>query len=269
MGGTPSKVWGTPGLVGYPIPGLDGGVPHSRSEQWGSPSQVWMGDTPSQVWMGVPHPRSGLGVPHPRSGGPHLRSGGGEVPHPRSRWGVPHPRSGGTPGLVGYPIPGLDGVYPIPGQNGGVSHSRSGWGYPILGLDRGYPSQVWIGGYPGYPPPWLDGVPPIQTWDGYPPVQTWDGVPPRPGMWYPPIINGWGTPPTPSIASICYTAGGMPFAFMQGDFPFFSVISSKMCLCYYDWLVVAIDNISTTDYSYWWLGRGTLLMELVLLRDFF
>ena len=61
-GGTLSQVWMG---RGYPIPGLDGeGVPHCTSG-WGVPHpRSGQGGTPSQVWMGVPHPRSGRGLPH-------------------------------------------------------------------------------------------------------------------------------------------------------------------------------------------------------------
>ena len=47
---------------GYPVSGLDWGVPHPRSRQ---------GGTPSQGWTGV------------------LHSADGGYPHPRSRWGYP------------------------------------------------------------------------------------------------------------------------------------------------------------------------------------
>ena len=111
---------------------------------------------------------------------PHLDGGGGG--------------GGGTTSQVRV------GGYPISGLGSG--------GYPIPGLARGgTPSQVWLGGW---------GTP----------GQTWDGVPPGPGTGYPPDM-GWGTPPGPemrypprqiSIASTCYTAGGMPLVFMQEDF---------------------------------------------------
>ena len=99
-GGTPSQVWGVPHLRsggtpsqvwtgrggGYPIPGLDGGVPHPRSG-WGG--------TPSQVWMGLPHPRSGQGVPHPRV--PHRPGLDGNPPH--------HDWMGYPPIMTGWGIP--------------------------------------------------------------------------------------------------------------------------------------------------------------------
>ena len=56
-------------------------------------------------------------------------------------------------------------------------------------------------GYPGYPPPGLDGVPPVWM----------VGVP-----GYPLTRTGWGTPPPirqNSLVSTCYAAGGMPLAF--------------------------------------------------------
>ena len=65
---------------GYPVPSLGGGVPHLRSGQGGTPSQV--GGYPISGLVLVPHPRSCWGV------------GGLRVPHARSGWGVPHPRSG-------------------------------------------------------------------------------------------------------------------------------------------------------------------------------
>ena len=65
----PGQVW----IVGYPQPGLDGrGTPWpglDGGETWGTPSQFCMvGGTPSQVWMvegylGYPLARSGWGYP--------------------------------------------------------------------------------------------------------------------------------------------------------------------------------------------------------------
>ena len=74
MGSTPSQVW----MAGYPIPDLDGEVPHSA--EGGIPSKIRTGSTPSQVWMG------GGGYPHPRSGRGYLilLIGGRGYPHPRS-----------------------------------------------------------------------------------------------------------------------------------------------------------------------------------------
>ena len=71
-------------------------------------------------------------------------------------------------------------------EGGGVLHSQVRTG--------GIPLQARMG---GYPPPGLDGVPPLSR-------------------------TGWGTPSPigrqSSIASTCYTAGGMPLAFTQEDF---------------------------------------------------
>ena len=76
----------------------------------------------------------------------------------------------------------------MPGLDGRVPHPRSGWGVP-----QGTPPARtgW-----GTPPPGLDGIP---HWPGL------DGVPP------PPIRHS-------SMASTCYAAGGMPFAFTQEAF---------------------------------------------------
>ena len=124
----------------------------------------------------------GGGVPRPRSGV------GGGVPCPRSGWWGGYPGQvwggGGTqPGLDGggAPQPGLDG--------GGGTPARSGWW-------GGYPSQVWMvgGGYLGYPP-----------------GQVWMVVGGVPRVTPTPIRQS-------SIASTCYTVGGMPLAFTQEDF---------------------------------------------------
>ena len=119
------------------------------------------------------------------------------------------------PGLGGggYPVSGVGEGYPVPGLDGG--------GYP------GYPfGQDWmVGGYLGYPPwPVLDGggrgTPgtPHHDWMGYPPPWL-DGVPPTTMTGRSTPLTLWldGVPPT-SIASTCYTAGGMPLAFTQEDF---------------------------------------------------
>ena len=81
--------------------------------------------------------------------------------------GGTHPRSG-----WGYPIPGLDGGYCIPGMDGG---------YPIVGLER-YPgmgySHIQVPGVDGgYPIPGMDRGTPYQVWRGVP----WHGVLPHPG----------------------------------------------------------------------------------------
>ena len=167
-----------------------------------SPHLNWGGRvTSSQVWIG--------GVPHPRS-----RQ---VVPHPRSRWGVPHPRSGqgGTPlartgDWMWYP-PGKDWMgYPPQGPGMGYPPTRTGWGTPWQGLDV----------VPSWPR--LDGVPLTWTWDGVPPLaRTGWGTPSQNWMGYPPLIQDWmGYPPIrqSSIASTCYTAGGIPLAFTQEDF---------------------------------------------------
>ena len=147
---------------GYPIPGVDRGVPHSRSG-WG-----------------VPHSRSGLG--------------GYPIPGLDGRYPIPGLDGGG------YPIPDVDGGYPFPG--GGVPHSRSGWGYPIL-LMGGTLSEVWTG---GYPIPGLDGGrgTPSQVQMGVPYPRSGWGVPqvPPPGQdlmgTSPRSKTGWGTPYPPS-----------------------------------------------------------------------
>ena len=126
VGGTPSQVW----MGGYPILGLDRGIPHPRSG-WGVP----------QVWT-EGYPRSGRGVPHPRSG-----------------WGVPHPRSGQkvTPwlGLDGVPppTPGLDEVlpqpedwlgYPLPpiGQSSIASTCYAASGMPLAFTQENFLVQI-------------------------------------------------------------------------------------------------------------------------------
>ena len=112
----------------------------------------------------------------------------------------------------GYPIPGLDGGYPIPGlDQGGYPHLRSGrevshsadGGYPHLRSGWGIPHSAYRG------------VPYSRSEWGYP------SLPPS---------AGWGTPPVRrqiSIASTCYTAGGVPLAFTQEDFLLNSVFESR------------------------------------------
>ena len=101
---------------------------------------------------------------------------------------------GGTPSQVWV------GGYPIPGLGGGLPHPRSGWwGGGVPGVPSG---QVWmVGGYLGYSPP---------------------------------ARSRWGNLPPPirqsSIASTCYTAGGMPLAFMQEDFLVFCVVKEILSL---------------------------------------
>ena len=89
----------------------------------------------------------------------------------------------------------------------GVPHFRSGWGYPIPGLDGRLGTQ-------GTPPPGLVG-------GGYPPNQVLmvGGVPRVPPQ--PPGLDGVPIPPPirqSNIASTCYAAGGVPLAFTQEDF---------------------------------------------------
>ena len=108
-------------------------------------------------------------------------------------WGV-------TPSQVqmrGHPILGQDGEgNPIPLM-----------GVPISGLDGGGTLSCWLGGYPikdqdggyGVPPCQQDGVPPVKDWMGY--------------THLPSLIRRQIT-----IASTCYTAGGVPLAFTQEDF---------------------------------------------------
>ena len=126
---------------------------------------------------------------------------GGGVPRPRSEWG------GGTPCQVwvgGTPFKVWVGV-PCCRSGWGIPCSRSGWGVPHPRSGQGVPGvPPWPGldgeRYPGCPWPGLDG-------GGYPHHQEWMGYPPPP----PPIRQS-------SIASTCYTAGGMPLAFTQEDF---------------------------------------------------
>ena len=138
--------------------------------------------------------------------------GGGEICHPRSG-------QGGTPSQVQmgrYPIPGLDwGGYPIQGLDGGyptllmgVPHPRSGWGVPHPRSGQGgTPSQVWMGGIQDQGGgTW--GVPPVQDWKGYSPsiqldgvlpIQEWMGyLPVEDWMGYCPIQEWMRYPPPPS-----------------------------------------------------------------------
>ena len=186
------------------------------SEEWGKvlfsvclSVHISGGEGVPQSGRGVPHPRSGWGVPIPGLAG-------GGTPPQIWPWRVPYPRSGqgGTPFQVwlggGYPRsgPGYPPIprtwYVAPPDLGFCTPPDLGWGNPPdLGCDT----------------PW--------TWD-WVPSWTWDGVPPRPGMVNhpPPLDLGQGTPRTwdgvpprqISIASSCYTAGGMPLAFTQEDF---------------------------------------------------
>ena len=187
---------------GYPVPGL-GGTP-ARSGWWGEGypiSGLGWGGTPARSWLW----------------------GGGT----RGTWGTPTIKT-----WLVYPPPTIKTWPGYPPDLGwGTSHHQDlagvpptlGWGTPLdLGWCTPYHQE-------------LAGVPPlILGWDT---PQTWDGVPPQPGMGYPheglagvlphPGMGysprpGMGSPPPPtrqsSIASTCYTAGGMPLAFMQEDF---------------------------------------------------
>ena len=108
---------------GYPVPGLGRGVPHPRSGQGGTPSQVWL-----------------VGVPHPRCG-PHLVP----PPRPRSGWwggtqGTPHTWDGVPPyidlewgTLPSLPRPGMGTPLPLP-------HPDLRWGTPLP--EMGYPPPI-------------------------------------------------------------------------------------------------------------------------------
>ena len=70
---------------GYPIQ-LTGGLPHPRSRQGGTPSQVWTGVPPIQNWIGYPLSRTGWGNPLLRTEW--------DTPPPqpsRTRWYTPPP----------------------------------------------------------------------------------------------------------------------------------------------------------------------------------
>ena len=203
-GGYPGQVW----MIGYPIPGLDGG----RVPQPGLDGGV---GTLSLGW-GVPQTGlDGGGVPQPGlDGGVCTLSLGGGTPARSGWWGGVYPIQGlgweggysGQFWMMGYPIPWV-----------GIPHPRSGWwedtptrsgwwgGYPIPGVG-GTPDRS---GWGGVPQPGLDGG--VGTLS-----LGWGGTPARTGWW-------GGDPPTPpirqsSIASTCHAAGGMPLAFTQEDF---------------------------------------------------
>ena len=106
---------------GYPIPSLDGGIPHPRSGQGGYPIPGLDG--------GVPHLRSGWGVPHPRSGWGAT---------PSKIWmGVPPSLD-----LMGY-SPIQDWMWYPPGQDL--------MGYPLVQEWMGYPPHPRLEN--GVPPP--------------------------------------------------------------------------------------------------------------------
>ena len=149
-GGYPIQVWM---VGGYTIPGLAGGVPHSRSGQGVTPSQVWPGGRVG--WGGVGYCIPGLarGVPHPRFG----------------QWGT----QSQVWGYLGYPLPEMgyilqtrdgvppqtwDGVPTGPGM-GNPRHGMGyppdlGWGIPLSRPGMGY-LQTWV----GYPPGLARGAP--------------------------------------------------------------------------------------------------------------
>ena len=145
---------------------------------------------------GYPIPSLGRGVPHLRSevgGYPGQVWGGGTLARSRC-WGVPHLRSE----VGGYPSQ-------VWGGGGTLARSRCWGGTPSQvnwGEGVPWPSLDDVGGYPKYPPgPEM----------GYPPRHG-TGYPPRHEMGLPPPLRQI------SIASTCYTAGGMPLAFTQEDF---------------------------------------------------
>ena len=117
----------------------------------------------------------------------------------------PHPKDGGRycfQFVCQFTSRERGGGYPISGMGRGVPHLRSRYG--------GTPSQVWVG---GYPISGLGGTPS----QGVPYV--WRGTP----CWGVPHVWGGtaslGSPiAQSSIASTCYAAGGVPFAFTQEDF---------------------------------------------------
>ena len=100
------------GQGGYPISGLDRGVPHPRS-RWGVPHpRSGQGGYPiTGLDRGGTHPRSGLG------GYPILQMWG--IPWSKIGWGTPHPDLGWGHTL-GTPQPSLDGVPPIQTADWGV-----------------------------------------------------------------------------------------------------------------------------------------------------
>ena len=119
-------------------------------------------------------------------------------PYPRSRLGGPHPRSG----------------------QGGTPIQVSEWGYPVYPHPR----------LDGMPPPGQDGEYPILLTGGTP-IQDQDGgtpsTPPSKTGWCTPLPSrtGWGTShprldgvPPISKASTCYVAGGVSLTFTQRTF---------------------------------------------------
>ena len=118
------------------------------------------------------HTSMGGGVPQPGHPGQVWMVGGGGTPVRSAWWWGKKGLDGG--GYLGYCQQGLDGGvylgYPRP--------SLDGWGYPEV--PPWARSGCW--GYLGYPPPWLDEVPPHHDWMGYPPLPSLDGVPPPPWL---------------------------------------------------------------------------------------
>ena len=131
------------GRGGYPIPGQDRGLLHTRSEWRGYPILLMGGE-------GIPISGLDLGVPHPADGGypSKIRTGG-----------YPILLTGGTPSNIR--TGGFPGVPPI----------ETGWG------TLGYPHLDWM----GYLHLGLDGVPPSAGWGT--PIETgWDVPPSRTGL---------------------------------------------------------------------------------------
>ena len=101
-GGYPIQIWM---IGGFPHPSLARGVPHPRSGQGGTPSQVWPG--------GVPHPRPGMG---------YLPARPGMGYPPDLGWGTPLDMGQGTPPDLGWGTP--------PDMGQGTGTPRYGTGYP-------------------------------------------------------------------------------------------------------------------------------------------
>ena len=116
--------------------------------------------------------------------------------------------------MGGYPISGPGGVPHL--RLGGVPHLRS---RRIPHLRSGVPN-LRLGGTPSQ----VGGVPHLRLGG------TWGTPLPRPEMGYPPPPDlRWGIFPIAqsSIASTCYTAGGVPLAFTQEDCLVLLCVNSK------------------------------------------